>query len=239
MKIVKNLFLFIIFSNSYYVQTLNSRIILFLKKYPSLKIEQQESSMKDLSKKLRQPGYLLQKPLRDNIFSSIDHGANCFYLGFVGLADHNGEISFPRKHQKPILNLLITEGIQPVYILAPSTIHNWMLDKQKSSKMYQFKFSKDQETNLFYIETSKIDLPKDFMIPLETIILISNPNDVMVPIGATMTQYSSNLIVPPIYIKKNFDYAHNNLYTLSIKHYFDQVHSEYKPEDQTIAELVR
>ncbi|MBI2352725.1 hypothetical protein HYV11_00600 [Candidatus Dependentiae bacterium] len=239
MKMTKKLFLFMFLNSFNALYSINSKIILFLRQYPSLNIKNTEKLHKTISQKLQQPDYALGKASKKKKSQEGSQGILAFYLGYANLSDKNGEIAFPRKHQIPNVNLLITKSIQPVYILAPSTIHNWMLDKNTTSEMYHCKFLHDHETSLFYIETSKIPLPENAMIPLDTIIIISDPKDVFVPLGATIAQYSPNLVLPNIYIKKDFDYGYNALYTLSIKYYFEQIHSEYKPETQTIAELLR
>ena len=236
---IKNLFLFVIVGYSVCTYALNNSIILFVDQYPMIKIPKNKETKESLSKKLKQPDYVYKKLLKKNRLSSGAQGAMGMYLGYAGLSDKNGQITFPRKHQKPVVNVLVTKGIQPVYIIAPATIHNWMLDKDTPAQMYEFKFDKDQETELYYIEAKKIPLPQDYMIPLETIIIIANPKNVYIPEGATLTHYSANLILPTIYIKKEFNFAHNVLYTNSIKQYFDSIHAEYKPEELSIAALIK
>lgn len=239
MKIIKNLFLFVVFIFSGSIHTINSEIILFLDQYPKIKIPKNKETVESLSKKLKQPSFISKKQWEHKRLSSGVPGIMSLYLGEVCLSDKNGQLTFPRGGlQAPIINLIVTKGIQPVYIVAPATVHNWMLDQQKPAEMYQFKYNKDQETELYYIETTKVPLPQDSMIPLGTIIIIADPSSVFVPLGATITHYSPNLILPHIYIKKNFDFSYNALYTNSIKQYFDSIRSEYKPEELTVAKIM-
>lgn len=237
MKIIKNLFCFMILGYSALIYPINNKIILFLDKYPKVKIPKNKETKESLSKKLKQPAFVFKKKWQQKRLSSGAEGVMAMYLGDASLSDKEGQVIFPRGHQLPIVNLLISQGIQPVYIVAPATVHNWMLDKNKPAKMYQFRFDRDQETELYYIETKEIPLPQDSMIPLETIIIIAEPESIFVPEGATITHYSANLILPNIYIKKNFDYSYNALYTNSIKQYFDSVTAQYKQEEQAIAKI--
>jgi len=238
MKVIKNLFLFIVLGCSTYTHTINNKIILFVDKFPRVKIPKNKETVESLSKKLKQPNFVVKTRMKQKRLSSGAQGVMALYLGDASLSDKDGQLTFPRGHQQPLVNLLITQGIQPVYIVAPATVHNWMLEKNKPAIMYQFKFEKDQETDLYYIETKEIPLPTDSMIPLETIVIIADPTSVFVPFGATITHYSPNLILPTIYIKKNFDFSYNALYTNSIKQYFDSVHAEYKPEELSIAKII-
>ena len=238
MKVIKNFFLFIILGYCHHIYPINNSIILFVQKYPKIKIPKNKETIETLSKKLKQPGYAWEKIFKKNRFSSGAQGVMAMYLGYTSLSDKNGQITFLRKHQEPIINLLVTQSIQPVFILAPSTIHNWMINKNMPTKMYQFKFHKDPQTELYYIETKEIPLPQDSMIPLETILIITHPKNIFVPAGATITHYSPNLILPPIYVKKDFDYTYNVLYTNSIKHYFESITSNYKSEEQSVAKII-
>lgn len=239
MKIIKNLFCFIILSCSISIYTINNTIILFLDKYPKIKIPKNKETKESLSKKLKQPAYVYKKKWQQKRLSSGAQGVMAMYLGNTSLSDKDGQVIFMRGHQKPSVNLLVTQGIQPVYILAPATVQNWMLDKNKPAKMYQFNFDKDQETELYYIEAKEILLPQDHMIPLETIIIIADPSSIFVPLGATITQYNGgNLILPNIYIKNNFDYSYNVLYTNSVKQYFDSIQSQYKQDELAVAKII-
>ena len=114
-----------------------------------------------------------------------------------------------------------------------------MLDKHEHAEMYEFDQHQDPTTKLYYINAKKTKLPDDHMIPLNTIILIAKPSNVFIPEGATITQYSPNLLLPQIYIKKHFDISYNALYTLSIKQYFGLVQHDYKQEDETISTILK
>lgn len=238
MKLVKKVLLYVIFTTSH-LHTVDSVITMFVQRYPNIKVPLAQEKLDTVSKKLQQPGYLLNKIVKSKRVETGVGGINTMYLGYVGFSDHNGQITFPRKQQKSSINLLITRKVQPVYIIAPDTVANWMLDKHETAEMYNFKLHQDSETKLYYIETKKVDLPDDNMISLDTIIFVANPKNVFVPEGATITHYSPNLILPTIYIKKHFDFSYNALYTLSIKQYFGQVHSEYKQEDENIAKILK
>jgi len=238
MKIIKNLILFTILSYCGIITTMNDKIIIFVDKYPKIKIPKNKETIDSLSKKLKQPDYLRKAKYKQKRLSTGQQGVMALKVGDASLSDKNGQITFPRRgHQKPVVNLLVTKGIQPVYIIAPTTVHNWMLDRSKPAKMYQFKLNIDTETGLYYIETIETSLREDSMIQLETIIIIADPETVFVPLGVTLSQYSANFILPNIYIKKNFDFSYNVLYTNSIKQYFDSVRGEYKAEELSIAKI--
>lgn len=235
---LKYIFLFISLSYNFASYAVNNTIILFVDQYPSAKIPKNKATKESLSKKLKQPKFVWKDIIKQHRLSSGTPGILAIHLGNSCISDKDGQLTFPRTFQKPVVHLLVTKGIQPVYMVAPATVHNWMLDKHMPSELYEFSFHKDEDTDLYYIDTKKVPLPKDSMISFDTIIIISDPNNIFVPLGATMTQYSVNLVLPTIYIKKNFDFSYNALYTNSIQQYFEAITSDYKPEEQTIAKII-
>src|SRR5574337_343786 len=53
-----------------------------------------------ISAKLKQPGKLAQYRAKALLMSSLVEGIVATYGGYVAASDYNGELSFPRKHQK-------------------------------------------------------------------------------------------------------------------------------------------
>lgn len=238
MIFIKKILFLSIFITSQTFITIDNVITMFVQKYPTIQTPPKPNI--DLaSQKLKQPSYLFKQIVKSTRVEGNIQGVAAFYLGYVSFSDHNGQLIFPRKQQKSKMQLLITKKIQPVYIVAPSTIAYWILDKHQQAEMYEFQLHQDAQTQLYYINTTKIELPVDHKIALNTIILTANPKNIYIPLGATITHYSPNLILPPIYIKKHFDNSYNALYTLSIKQYFDQVDLEYKHENNNIAKIIK
>lgn len=235
-KIYKSVLLCLLSTTIYSV---NNIISLTIQQYPMLKNKLDEEQVAEYSKKLTQPGYLYRKIVKNTRIQTGVRGIMGIYLGFTSLTDYNGQMIFPRKQQKSEIKFLITKSIKPIYIVAPETIHNWMLDPQAPAQMYTFSLKEDKKTDLYYIDTKKTSLPINNMISLDTIILIADPKYVYIPEGATITHKTPNLILPNIYIRKNFNFWYNALYTLSIKQYFEQINQEYKHEDQSVAMIIK
>ncbi len=238
MNQIKKVFI-IAFFTAFQLLNSDSVITLFLQPYPEVKINMDKAEIDHYSRKLKQPGYLLKKVLPKAHKPTGIRGIMCMYLGYIDVSNYDGKITFPRKQQKPELYILITKKIKPVFMVAPDTINNWMIDEETVSQMYKLSLKHDKETELFYIDAKKTELPKNYMIPLNTIIIIANPKNIVIPEGATITSYSANLILPNVYIKKYFNYPYNALYTLSIKQYFGSMTPEYKQEDQTISTIIK
>lgn len=244
------------------IYPVDSIITIFLQKYPYFKIKEHKKLDPTVySKKLKQPGYVSGQIIKKHRWNSRVPGVMLLYAGNLAMSDKNGQVQFPKLQQtfadqETKVYLLITKGVgyNPDYIIAPSTIHNWGLKKlslnpDESYEIYLISLKKDEKLKLSYFDVQKSKFPdiedknkpawRDgrYIIPLNTIIIIADPQDIFVPIGATVTEPSANLILPPIYIKKSFCFVYNSLSTLAIKQYFSQEEPEYQLEKQTISQI--
>ena len=235
--LTKLLLLITLTSIPHFQSALDQVITFFLQKYPYVKVQSNDiEALKKYSKKVQQPGYLFGEIVQANKRQSGVPGVMCMYGGRVALSDSNGQIIFPRlPQQEPKTYFLITKAIKAAYIIAPGTVVNWMLDPKHHSQMYLVQLKQDDKTKLYYFETSEVDLPKDQNIPLNTIIIIASPENILIPTGATFTEYSPNLTLPTVYIKKEFCFVYNSFYTIAIKQYFEQTVSSFQSEALTIS----
>lgn len=241
--LIKVLFLVTIVSNTHQQYGLDTIVTFYLQKYPYFKVKKNDhdlldkQSLEKLSKKIQQPGFVSGKIIKAHKRSSAVPGIMCMYGGHVALSDKKGQVVFPRLQETPSMNFLITKGIKAAYILAPATIHNWQVDPTQPSKMYHIQLKQNQETQLYYFEATQATIAKDNSIPLNTIIIISDPENVFIPLGATITDYSPNLTRPNLYIKKEFCFVHNSFYTLAIKQYFEQTYADYQQDGLTVSTI--
>lgn len=140
------------------------------------------------------------------------------YGGYLTISDFNGQITFPRMQQKEELTLIITENIKPVFMIG-NTIHHWEL-LPIPTQIYSVTRKQDPKTKLFYwdVEPEK-SLPNN-IIPLTSIVLFAKPKNIIVPIGITVTTDSPQLVLPPIYAKKNINILSPTLNILNIREFF-------------------
>ncbi len=225
--------------------SIDSIITIFVKKYPYLKKSEIKELQKDMntaqlsnySKKIKQPYYLHKSIIRNYIKDNFLPGIVCFYAGRSTTSKPDGQITFPRRQQTANMNILIAEKIIPAYMIAPSTVHNWRIDPTQSAEMYLMELKHDAASKLSYYETKKVDLPKDNNIPLNTLIFIANPKTMYIPLGATIVDSSPNIILPDIYIKKDFCFLRNVLFNLAVNQYFEDTEKSIKQENQVVSEI--
>jgi hypothetical protein len=238
----KILYLFALISNLT-VYSIDSIVTIFVQKYPYLskreikEIEQKPNHFDSVkySKALKQPDFLYKDVIKSYKSKHQLPAIMCMYAGNIALSTPDGQISFPRLQQIPDMYILVTDKIIPAYMIAPATVHNWMIDPKSPTEMYLMKLETDKKTNLSYWQTSKVDLPKDNNIPLNTLIFIADPSTMYIPLGATISDRSPNIVLPTIYIKRDFCFVKNTLFTLATNQYFRDTNPSIKQDDQTVA----
>jgi hypothetical protein len=200
-------------------------IVEFLKPYPV--IASQENGKK-LADKLDKPG----KPSTfrtKRMFEPSMAGIFATYGGFLDISDSLGEISFPRKHSKPFIYLVITQKMTPI-VMGGNTIHHWELEEDEAVEVYKFEQQYDEEFHTHYWLVTQEPIPANNIIPLESIAIFADPKYVYVPLGITPFKESPHLILPQIYIKPGLDLTAQAFYVLNITHYFGSIIPEYKKD---------
>ena len=153
-------------------------------------------------------------------------GIPFLYLGYIGYSE-NGRLSFPRRHKNASFNLLITTQIAPVF-MQENMVHHLEIDKNALSNIYTIEQKEDNESGLYYWDVKKSEIEKTGKISLNTIIMLTNPNKVYIPTGATITSESMQLILPDIYVKKDIFTIPFILWTPDIKQFFSLTTKTYR-----------
>jgi hypothetical protein len=221
---VKQLFILFFFA-TYSALLSASTISFFLRPYP----DWQDTAAKvvdSLSKPSKTARYYLEaitdETLAWGIFAS--------YGGFIQSPDIDDQIVFPRKHSTPLVYIVVTPEITPIFMFE-MTIHHWEFNRTKKIAFYKAvrrpitPHSKD-----LVWEITAEPLPENNRIPLESIILFTTPSYVHVPTGIIPTLNNPNLLLPDIYIKKGINVISNAFYVLTINNFFRPVSMSTKKE---------
>lgn len=192
-------------------------ITFFVRAYPSGNVS---TSPKTFNCDVTQPGKLSEYCLQAGMPTTITSGIFFSYAGFLSISTLNGQVIFPRKHDKPAdVQLLITDKLTPIHILK-NTIDHWELETGTLADLYTIKRSWDNNAHLFYWTVSKAELPENKQIALNTIIMFAKPRHVYVPEGVTPTHGDPNLVLPDIYVKQAIKAPGNSLYLLNLRQFF-------------------
>lgn len=218
---MKNRYKIVIVSSFFITQKIVSDpiISLFLKEYQEIP---QADRFKKIGKiaKEHTKGLMQGYPL-SGIFSS--------YAGYLQASNSFGQIIFPRRHASSTLTLLITPSITPLMMFG-NTIHHWELEPGVAAQLYTMTRHENTQQNLFFWTVEKGTLPANNIIPAQTIILFTKPSSISIPLGATKTDASPNLMLPDIFIKKGAVNSETTFFILNLRHFFAPINQLYKKE---------
>lgn len=207
----KYYYIFILFSLSLFQTTISSPIISFFFK-PFVDHEK-------LTEKLKKPG----KIAKHTLHGIADHppitGICVLYSGYITSSDYEGEVIFPLKHAKPEIKIVITTELKPIPLFE-NTIHHWEFIPNTPTEMYTVSHIYNENSKSYEWHTDPVKLSQNHEIPLNAIIIIAKPKDIVVSLETQPTIKSTNLILPPIYVKKGINIIKDTSYLLFIRHFF-------------------
>jgi len=157
------------------------------------------------------------------------------YAGYLQASDEDGFMVFPRKQTGNMLYILVTPEISPI-LMFPHTVKEWILNHPKNHVHFTVTRTTDPETDLTYwdIMESPLDLEKP--LPMETIILFANPQDLVIPTGITLTNTAANLQLPTIYSQNSLDTSLEAATVMNISYLFNPVDLCHVKQDKYAAE---
>lgn len=217
----------IIFALQISILSGKNMISLFIRPFPT---KQETPTLENLIRKIQLLGRTSYKILKEALSRRTYDGILATYYGYITLSDFNGQIVFPRKHQKDTILLLITPIIEPIMMIG-TIVHHWETLPGLPAQCFSLERKQDETTQAYYWDTQETEIQKSNHIPLETIVLFAHPNNIFVPTGITLTTKSPHLILPTIYAQKDLKIAANALRVLKIKHFFSSVDSAIKKQN--------
>jgi hypothetical protein len=144
------------------------------------------------------------------------------YAGFMQASNEDGQMIFPRKQTNTQLFLLVTPEIEPV-LMFPHTVKEWKLIPQKKYSYFNITRTTDPETELTYWNVEEAALDPQHAIQVETLILLAQPTDLVIPTGITLTNKEPNLQLPTIYSQNSLDTTLEALTAMNIAYLFKPV----------------
>jgi hypothetical protein len=164
-------------------------------------------------------------------------GFIAIYAGFMDISDRQGLVSFPLRHTTPKINVAVTEQINLVKVKENTISHREFLPQnQVESKLYTFERKedinpKDPTKKTIYWSVKEIPLPADNKINPLTLVILTKPENLFIPVGDFMAVESNHLVLPEIYVIGNMDQENILLQALDFSRYFETITIEDKKID--------
>ncbi len=221
----------------------DNRIILYLKEAPPKIINQSLAEAKKEIQPIKDKQAIPSKTVKKQINGSKTwympklSGFVAIYAGFMDISDRDGLISFPLRHVTPKINIAITEQIKLFKVKNNTIAHREFLPSNKvQAKLYTFERKedvnpKDPTKKTQYWNVQETPLPADNIINPLTLVILSKPSNIYVPVGDFMSAESSHLILPEIYVIGNKGQADILSQTLDFSRYFEPIVKEQQKID--------
>ncbi|MBA3751610.1 hypothetical protein H0X06_02295 [Candidatus Dependentiae bacterium] len=190
-----------------------------------------------------QSSALAEKQLALRMLSSSDLHAGIFvsYAGISTNSDREGQILLPRKTAQPELHVFITEKIVllPLSPQKKKTIVGFKSKPETLIQHFTFVRQKDPETEAYVWQGTQSEWPSNKKMPYDAIIIFADPESIISPVGASVTQLSENFILPDFYITDTKKTPIDALRFLTLKSYVKPLTFEYSFHPQDIQKLMK
>lgn len=249
---MNKLVFFIVLATCFIKLGADNRIILYLKPAPNYIINQAltEAKKEVIPKNTHQtvPSKTVKKQINGSMkwITPKLSGFVAIYAGFMDISNRDGLISFPLRHVTPKINVAITEQINLIKVKENTISHREFLpiDKAKT-KLYSFEKKedvdpKDPTQKTQYWSVKEIPLPTDNKINPLTLVILTKPSNIYVPIGDFMAVESNHLVLPEIFAIGNQKQSDILFQTLDISRYFEPITKEdEKLDDKKDRSLIK
>ena len=232
LKTIGMIFIYVSFATQTLAKKSPHIITFFIKKYPEIEYEYNLHKVKSV---LTNPYKSTAKQIKRHT-RNWNNGIFSFYAGYSNIS--NGQITFPRRHQKPKFLYLIANKIKPSFMF-PNTIQHFEISKGTSAAMYSVNLKKDQETKLHFWEVKLADIPEDRIIPSNTIVILAKPKNIFVPEGITPTTNIQQLLLPDIYAKKTINKVANAMFAINVRHFWGTIRMSSQQKNAITSKLIK
>jgi len=214
-----------------FAQQINHVITFFVQDLPLAAYSQEELD------RLGMVNNVTKKIIKNQLKPIVNNNVFATYMGYLSITDELNQITFPRKTEQPELFILITQQINQVMMVG-NTIAYWQIAPNTPAKMLHAVREKYPNSNVYYWNITYATPPKKGIVPLQTIVIFANPEEVLLPTGTYLTMNSPHLILPDVYVKKGYDGLSNALFVLTIKQFFGPVTKSIFKQQKDFAGLL-
>lgn len=224
----------------------DNRIILYLKHAPSKVLEQaeQEALQSNLAQNIaamqeKTPGQISQKIMKNALRSSLIpklSGFVAIYGGYIDISDQDGLISFPLRHVTKKIYIAITPRINLVNIKDNTFSHReYVTQDQNPTIIYSLELKQD-EKKYTYWDVQEVPIPDDKKINPITLVIITNPANIIIPQGQSITTQNIQFVLPNMYVTGRTNNEQALLTILDIKRYFEPINVEQKKASDLVVQ---
>lgn len=157
------------------------------------------------------------------------------YGGYSDISNPDGFISFPLRHTSQKVYVAVTPEVFPVQVKGNTISHlEYRETEENPVVIYKFEKKIDEEKNPYW-EIRKVTLPQDKKVNPITLVILSDPKNLIIPETDILASKNPQLVLPDIFVVGSEDKEEVILKSLRIKHYFEPIEIERKVTGETTA----
>ena len=158
-------------------------------------------------------------------------GIPALYGGYIDTTTHDGLLSFPLRQAAPKLYIAITPRIQLVNIKKNTFSHRGF-DPEVKTMLYLCEQKKDAKGQSYW-EVNEDKVPADNIINPLTLVLLTDPNNVILEPGKHMAAENAQLVLPSVYLVSRAKAEESVIKSLEIRPFFEPISLENKKATET------
>ena len=150
------------------------------------------------------------------------------YGGDSDISDGDGRLRFTLRHSTPTVQLVVTKHIKFGLIKGETVSHTELYaDDLEATNVYQFERKEDANgQEYWHVEEGKLEA--DGKIAPTSLVVITNPANVYVPLGDVMTPKSPHLVLPSVYVVGRVENDAAIIQAMDVLQYVDPVDDAVK-----------
>lgn len=181
-----------------------------------------------LQQKIDKPGKISRWGLKQLLTIPLSTlGIIGAYAGYCTVSNSIGQLTFPRKHAKDEITVVITQKIKPV-IVRGQTVRNFIVTPGTASKWYTFTRESNEKIPSAFWTVKSMNTQESTRIPAEALIIFANPEDILIPQSPIATIGGTTLLLPTLNVTKQYRVEPNALQFLKISKYFSTVKQSHR-----------
>lgn len=215
----------------------DNRILLHLRHAPQ---SITDSAASDAKAMLQTPGQqansLLEAKVPELLRPKLS-GIAALYGGYFGMSSRDGSISFPLRHATQKVYVAITPGIQLVRLRGNTFSHRSFLPPPTPTALFSMVLQVDDKNRSFWSVRAEA-LPDDLVISPLTIVLLTQPSNIVVPDGEFLAAENQQLVLPDVVLVSREGNEACVLNAMSFKQHFEQIITEQKKASDNSSQIM-
>ena len=161
---------------------------------------------------------------KSTTYESVIQGIPITYFGNRTISDHVGLATFWYQGEKQLIYLLVCNEVEPVMIYH-NTVDYWKIVKGAPYSFYVLEKKYDENLKIYFWDIQKVNM-EGSRIPVNTIIIHVNPEEIYVPTGVVVSSSNLQLVLPAMYVKE-INISDNVFRFTAISQFFSRMDQAY------------